>query len=94
VSSAFAQVVSEDNTPGRKPRVTEEEILEVFREAAEPVLTAPEVAASLPIGRRALHNRLKQLEEKGQLVSKQAGRSTVWWSPTYTLVIFDDPDED
>lgn len=86
--------MSEDNTPGRKPQVTEEEILEVFREAEEPVLTAPEVAAGLSIGRRALHNRLKQLEEKDQLVSKQAGRSTVWWSPTYTLVVFDDPDED
>ena len=86
--------MSEDDTPGRKPRVTEREILEVFRKADEPVLTAPEVAEALPIGRRALHNRLKHLEEKGQLVSKQAGRSTVWWSPVYTRVVFDDSDED
>ncbi|WP_160135656.1 winged helix-turn-helix domain-containing protein [Halococcus salsus] len=86
--------MSEDDTPGRKPRVTEREILEVFRKADEPVLTAPEVATVLPIGRRALHNRLKQLEKKGQLVSKQAGRSTVWWSPAYTFVVYDDLDED
>ena len=76
--------MGEDERPGRRPRVTDAEIIEVFREADAPVLTAPELAAALPIGRRAMHDRLKQLETNGQLASKSVGRSTIWWSPEYT----------
>lgn len=46
---------------------------------------ADEVAESLPIGRRAVYNRLKSLDKKGVLKSKKAGaRSTVWWYPGHT----------
>jgi len=65
---------------GRKPRVTNEEILEVFRATDDPVLSTAEVAESLPIERRGVFNRLQQLEEDGLLESKEiGGRNRVWW---------------
>ena len=71
--------------PGRKPTVSDEEILAVFVNAEDPVLMADEVAESLPIGRRAVYNRLRSLEEQGTLKSKKTGaRSIVWWYSGYT----------
>lgn len=71
--------------PGRKPTVSDEEILAVFVAADDPVLMADEVAESLPIGRRAVYNRLQTLEEEGVIRSKKTGaRSTVWWYVGYT----------
>jgi len=71
--------------PGRKPTVSDEEILAVFENADDPVLMATEVAEPLPIGRRAVYNRLQSLEEDGILKSKKTGaRSTIWWYPGYT----------
>lgn len=74
-----------DDGPGRKPTVTDEEILEIFVEADDPVLTTREVAESLPLGRRGTLKRLKQLEERGYVKSKEdSGRNTVWWYPGHT----------
>ena len=71
--------------PGRKPTVSDDEILAVFRESADPVLTASEVAEDLPIGRRAVHKRLRKLADEGVLHSKDAGSgSRVWWLPGST----------
>ena len=65
---------------GRKPRATDDEILAVFRETPDPVLSTAEVAESLPIQRRGTLNRLRRLQEDGRLDSKQiGGRNTVWW---------------
>ena len=65
---------------GRKPRVTDEEILDVFQSTSDPVLSTAEVAESLPIERRSVFNRLQQLEEDGLLKSKEiGGRNRVWW---------------
>jgi len=65
---------------GRKPRVTDEEILDVFRSTDDPVLSTAEVAEPLPIERRGVFNRLQQLEEEGVLTSKEiGGRNRVWW---------------
>ncbi|EMA70331.1 hypothetical protein C462_10807 [Halorubrum distributum JCM 13916] len=73
------------DSPGRKPTVSDEEILAVFVNAEDPVLMADEVAESLPIGRRAVYNRLRSLENQNILQSKKTGaRSTVWWYPGYT----------
>ena len=66
--------------PGRKPRVSDEEILEVFRQTDDPVLSTAEVAKELPIKRRGTLTRLEALEEESQLESKQiGGRNRVWW---------------
>lgn len=66
--------------PGRKPRVTDEQIVEVFRASDDPVLSTSEVADELPIGRRGTLKRLQSLVEDGTLESKPiGGRNTVWW---------------
>jgi predicted transcriptional regulator len=74
-----------DNGPGRKPQVPDEEILAVFERSDDPVLMAKEVAEELPIGRRAVYDRLRQLKTEGILESKKTGaRSSVWWYPSHT----------
>jgi hypothetical protein len=68
---------------GRKPRVTDSDILDVFEATGDPVLSTAEVAEALPIKRRGVLNRLRDLEADGQLKSKQiGGRNTVWWPPS------------
>jgi len=68
------------NKGGRKPRVTDEGLLDVFRSTSDPVLSTAEVADAVPIKRRGTLNRLQALEEDGALESKQiGGRNTVWW---------------
>ena len=65
---------------GRPPAVTDEEILDQFRESDDPVLIASEVADELPIGRRGIYKRLESLAEDGRLGRKKiGGRGTVWW---------------
>lgn len=65
---------------GRKPRVSDSELVDVFRSTPDPVLSTREVADAVPIKRRATLNRLQSLEEDGELDSKQiGGRNTVWW---------------
>jgi predicted ArsR family transcriptional regulator len=69
-----------ESSPGRKPRVTNEEIIDVFRTTDDPVLSTAEVATQLPIKRRATLNRLEALEEEGRVDSKTiGGRNRVWW---------------
>ncbi len=71
--------------PGRRPEITDEEILAVFRSSADPVLTTGEVAAQFEITHRGVRDRLEKLEEQGVLRSKKVGaRAIVWWDPDYT----------
>jgi len=73
-------MVEEVTDGGRKPRVTDDEILAVLRDHSDPVLSTAEIADRLPIKRRGTLNRLRELEEEGAVVSKQiGGRNTVWW---------------
>jgi len=68
------------NKGGRKPRVTDEDLLDVFRATPDPVLSTVEVADAVPIKRRETLNRLQALKEDGELESKQiGGRNTGWW---------------
>ncbi|MFC7057743.1 hypothetical protein [Halovenus salina] len=68
------------NKGGRKPRVTDENLLDVFRTTSDPVLSTAEVADAVPIKRRGTLNRLQALEEYSELESKRiGGRNTVWW---------------
>jgi predicted ArsR family transcriptional regulator len=69
-----------DAPGGRKPRVTDDELLAVLRESPDPVLSTAEIADEVPIKRRGVLNRLRGLEEQGAVRSKQlGGRNTVWW---------------
>jgi len=66
--------------PGRKPRVTDEEILQLFRDSDDPVLSTGEVTVQLPIKRSGAYKRLKSLREEGRLKGKQIdGKNTVYW---------------
>jgi hypothetical protein len=68
--------------PGRKPRVSDEDILEVFREASDPVLTTAEVAERIDIGHRGTYDRLQKLADERVLEMKKVGDSgAVWWEP-------------
>lgn len=74
-----------DDGRGPKPQVSDDEILQIFKDVEDPFLTASEVADELPIGRRGVYDRLKGLEETGMLKSKKVGgRTTGWWYPGYT----------
>lgn len=65
---------------GRKPRVTDDDILALFRETSDPVLSTAEVSDALPIGRRGVLDRLHDLADAGELEYKNiGGRNMVWW---------------
>jgi DNA-binding IclR family transcriptional regulator len=72
--------MSDGSKPGRKPRVTDEEILQLFRDTDDPVLSTAEVAEQLPIKRSATYKRLAALRDEGKLNGKEiGGRNNVWW---------------
>lgn len=69
-----------ESRPGRNPRVSDEEIIEVFQNAKTPVLTTSMAAEEVSIGKRALLNRLNDLEERNILNRMDVGaRGQVWW---------------
>jgi DNA-binding IclR family transcriptional regulator len=71
-----------DTTPGRKPRVTDDEILQLFQDTDDPVLSTAEVTEQLSIKRSATYKRLAALRKEGQLTGKDiGGRNTIWWIP-------------
>lgn len=71
-----------DSKSGRKRRVEDSDILEVFKDTPDPVLSTSEVAEQLPIKRRGTLNRLQSLEDRDVLGGKTiGGRNTVWWLP-------------
>lgn len=70
--------------PGRKPRVTPEDALQVFGEREDPAepLTASELGDALKCSRRTALNKLHTLEDREDVASKKVGgRSRVWWVP-------------
>jgi len=68
--------------PGRKPTVPDEDILQVFRDASEPVLTTNEVAEANDMSRRGAYSRLEDLAEKNEIKQKKIGQTgAVWWYP-------------
>lgn len=77
--------VSDESKRGPKPQVSDDELLMVFEESADPVLTASEVAEHVSIQRRSVYDRLQKLQKSGELQSKKVGgRTTVWWYPGHT----------
>jgi len=75
--------MNDDSKPGRKPRVTDDEILQLFEDSTDPVLSTAEVTDQLPIKRSATYKRLSALRDEGNLAGKDVGgRNTVWWIPT------------
>jgi predicted ArsR family transcriptional regulator len=72
----------ERNDEGRYvSTVTLERVLTVLRDADDPVLTAKEVGERLGCTSEAARQRLHELQERGDVESKQVGaRAVVWWS--------------
>jgi len=61
-------------------RSSRQELLEVFAEAPDPVLTAPEVAEELDITQQAAHKKLQTAHEAGLIQRKKVGAAAVvWW---------------
>jgi predicted ArsR family transcriptional regulator len=60
--------------------VTPETVLDVLKEADDPVLTATEIADVLDVSRDTIRLKLQDLHERGKVDRKQVGaRSVVWW---------------
>lgn len=64
---------------GRKPTISNEEILEVFLNHRDPVLSTAEVAEIVDFSQAGILSRLRSLEKKGWLASKKIGNSNAWW---------------
>lgn len=80
---------------GRPRSVSDEEILEVFRESDEYVLTTAEVADELGVSRRTALRRLSGLADEGTVERKNVGdRSAVWWLPDEAPPSDPVPDDD
>lgn len=70
-------------SPGRRPTVSDDDILSVFKQASDPVLTTQEVASEIDIGHRGTYDRLKKLVDEDLLKMKKVGDSgAVWWHPS------------
>lgn len=60
--------------------VTDEEILAAIDQAPGPVVTAADLEEVLPIGRRAIRERLLDLLDQDRVARKKVGgRAIVWW---------------
>lgn len=65
--------------PGRKPTVSDDEILREFALDRAPFMHPTELAETLDMSRQGVYERLKDLEEKGLLASKKTGGARNWW---------------
>jgi predicted ArsR family transcriptional regulator len=70
---------------GRNPSTSTDEVLAVFEDnpdTCEP-FTAPQIAERLAtdVHRNTARNYLQDLESLGELRTKKAGASRVWWRP-------------
>ena len=71
-----------DRDEGGKYTVTvsDEEIIAAIDHARTPVVTAADLEEVLPIGRRAIRERLLDLLDQGRVARKKVGgRAVVWW---------------
>jgi len=59
---------------------TEDRIIEQFRQAETPFLTAVDIAEAIGMTRQGVNQRLKQLEERGVVERKKVGsRAVAYW---------------
>lgn len=69
---------------GRKPRVTDEELMETLREMTatnrNPVVTTQEVTEALPLAHDSVYDRLNRFYDEGRVHKKKVGaKGIVWW---------------
>jgi len=64
----------------RPVTVPDDVLLEQMEEATGPIATAPDIASEVDLSLDAVRERLKRLEERGEVKSKDVGaRAVVWW---------------
>lgn len=59
--------------------VSDDQLLRIFKESKDPVLSAPEIADELPISKTGVYKRLRDLQERDLLTSKKIGQGRAWW---------------
>lgn len=65
---------------GRKPTVSDEQILREVALSPDPIVTAPELAERVDMTRQGVNHRLDQLVEEEYLESRDVGsRAVVYW---------------
>lgn len=68
--------------PQGKKTVNDDEIIEMFRKAREPVFSASECADRWGMSEQGARNRLESLVDRGVLEKKKPGsRTAVYWLP-------------
>jgi predicted ArsR family transcriptional regulator len=67
---------------GRKETVSDDEILRLFVETPDPILSTAEVADELDFSKTGARDRLYQLVEEGLLEYKRVGNSPAFWLTT------------
>lgn len=66
------------------PALADDALLVPFRESADPVLTARQVADNVVLDRDVVEDALERLARDGVLEHKTAGDERVWWLPGHT----------
>ena len=62
------------------PRISDDEIISVFRETDDPVLLATDVAEAVGVTPQAINSRLHRLNSEGRLETRKVGASArIWW---------------
>jgi predicted transcriptional regulator len=64
---------------GRPPDTTDREILSIFVESGEHILSTVEVSKALSYSQGGTYKRLDSLEEAGLLKTKNLGNANAWW---------------
>lgn len=64
---------------GRPEETSDDEILDVFRSSADPVLSTAEVADALSYSQAGTYKRLVKLRDEGKINSKMLGDVRAWW---------------
>ena len=64
---------------GREETISDEEILRVFEDADDPVLSTTDVATEIEFSNSGAGDRLHPLADSGYLERKEVGRTLIWW---------------
>jgi len=64
---------------GRKPTVSDKEVLEIFLEASDPALTTGEISQALDMSQQGAYSRLDDLVNRGLVETKKFGQGRGWW---------------
>ena len=73
--------MSTEEAAGRQ-KVSDDQVVQLFRDAGQPIRTAGDLTQQLPITRQAVNKRLKRLSSNGLLCRRKVGSSAVvYWLP-------------